>query len=145
MPCKPVNCAQCLTVRLVKNQPRGVKQFLGHLEKSGTFDPDVVVHITSFPRFMRYAHEDKDIRQVGKFLLLNPNEPHLSSRNSHQHSTIRSRNGSIKCALSASSSSNARMWIPTSSQSSSLRAASILWKWLMKSGVLTSIQGSIVT
>ena len=64
---------------VMKNQTRRVKEFLAHLDKSHPFDPYVVVPFTSLPRFIRYAHnEDKDIPQVEEYLLLNPNEPHLS-------------------------------------------------------------------
>ena len=79
MPCQRVNCAQCLTVMVLKNQTHRVKQFLANLDKSHPFDPYVVVPFTSLPRFIRYANnEDKDIQQVEEYLLLNPNEPHLS-------------------------------------------------------------------
>ena len=79
MSCKRVDCAQCLTVMVLKNQTRRVNEFLAHLDKSRPFNPYVVVPFTSLPRFIRYAHnEDKDIPQVEEYLLLNPNEPHLS-------------------------------------------------------------------
>ena len=79
MPCKRVDCAQCLRVVVLKKQTRRVKQFLARLDKSHPFNPYVVVPFTSLQRFIRYAHnEDKDIPQVEEYLLLNPNEPHLS-------------------------------------------------------------------
>ena len=78
MPGQRVNCAQCVTVMVLKNQTRRVKHFLANLDKSHPFNPYVVVPFTSLPRFIRYAiNEDKDIPQVEEYLL-NPNEPHVS-------------------------------------------------------------------
>ena len=79
MSCKRVNCAQCLTVMVLKNQTRRLNQFLAHLAKSRPFDPYVVVPFTSLPRFIRYSQkEEEDIAQGEEYLLVNPNEPHLS-------------------------------------------------------------------
>ena len=64
---------------MLKNQTPRVKQFLAHLDKCHPFDPSLVVPFSSLPRFIRYSHnEEKDLRQVVEYLLLNPNEPHLS-------------------------------------------------------------------
>ena len=79
MSCKLVNGAQCLTVMVLKNQTRRVKQFLAHLVKSSNFDPYVVGSFTSLPWFTRYSHnEEEDIPQVAEYPLLNPKEQHLS-------------------------------------------------------------------
>ena len=64
---------------VLKNQTRRVKQFLAHLDKAHPFDPYFVIPLTSLPSFIRYAHnEDKYIKQVEEYLLLNPNDAHLS-------------------------------------------------------------------
>ena len=79
MPCGRVNCAQCLTVMALRNQTRRVKQFLAHFDKTQPFDPYVVVPFTSLPRFIRFSHnEGEDILQVQDYLLLHPNDLHLS-------------------------------------------------------------------
>ena len=79
MPCERVNCAQCLTVMALRNQTRRVKQFLARFDKTQPFDPYVVVAFTSLPRFIRFSrNEGEDILQVQDYLLLHPNDPHLS-------------------------------------------------------------------
>ena len=79
MPCERGNCAQCLTVMAFRNQTRRVKQFLARFDKSKPFDPYVVVAFTSLPRFFRFSHnQGEDILQVQDYLLLHPNDPHLS-------------------------------------------------------------------
>ena len=79
MPCERVNCAQCLTVMALRNQTRRVKQFLARFDKTQPFDPYIVVAFTSLPRFIRFSHnEGEDILQVQDYLLLHPNDPHLS-------------------------------------------------------------------
>ena len=79
MPCERVNCAPCLTVTAFRIQTVRLKQFLARFDKTQPFDPYVVVAFTSLPRFIRFSHnESEDITQVQDYLLLHPNEPHLS-------------------------------------------------------------------
>ena len=81
MKCQKEDCAQCLTVMVLKNQSRRAKQFLAKLDKSKPFDPYVVVPFTSVPRFIRYSRNEGDeIPQVQEYLLLQSGEPHLSFR-----------------------------------------------------------------
>ena len=78
MPCERVKCAQCLTVMALRNQTRRVKQFVPSLDKTKPFDPSVVA-FSSLPRLIRFSHnEGDDITQLQDYLLLHPNEPHLS-------------------------------------------------------------------
>ena len=49
MPCERLNCAQCLTVLALKNDARGVNQFLSNSDKSKPYDPYVVIPSDGLP------------------------------------------------------------------------------------------------
>ena len=129
---------------VLKNQTRRVKEFLAHLDKSHPFNPYVVVPFTSRPGFIRYAHnEDKDIPQVEEYLLLNPNEPHLSF--DELTPALMDPNQQWDYQVGRFYTIMFQFWYvdQTSSQRSSLRTASIRSKCIMKSGAFTSILGMI--
>ena len=100
MPCKRLNCAQCLTLMVLKNQTRRVKRFLAQLEHSHPFDP------CRCP--LQLAGDSSDFttpRGKTSLKLKNisssiPTSRIFPSRNSHQHLWIQISNWSIKCAPS---------------------------------------------
>ena len=144
MSCKRVNCAQCLTVMVLKTQTRRVKQFLANLDKAHPFDPSVVVPFTSCRDSLDTPTTRTKTSNKWKNICSIIPTSHISpSTNYHLHSWIRITNWSIKCVRSTASSSMGRMWIHASSQYSSLRTASILSKCIMRSGECTLIRGWI--
>ena len=79
MRCERLNCGQCLSVMALRNQTSRLKTFLTSYDKSQPFDPYFVVALTSLPRFIRFSHnEGENILQREDYLLLHPNDPHLS-------------------------------------------------------------------
>ena len=78
MPCERLNCAQCLTVLALKNDARGVDQFLRKIETSSPFDPYVVAPLDALPTLIiDGCLGPNDYDQVKAYLLADSGEPHL--------------------------------------------------------------------
>ena len=70
MPCERINCALCLTVLALKNDARGVTQFLNNIDKSKPFDPYVVVPSDALPTLVvEGCLRPKDCGELKTYLL----------------------------------------------------------------------------
>ena len=80
MACKRVNCAECLTRLVVKNNVQGVEQYLTNLDRSLPMDMYITIPFASLQRAL-IEHENlyQEGPDVAEYILMKPrDQEHLS-------------------------------------------------------------------
>ena len=80
MACKRVNCAECLTRLVVKNNVQGVEQYLTNLDRSQPMDMYITIPFASLQRpLIERKNLYKEGPEVAEYILKKPgHHEHLS-------------------------------------------------------------------